>query len=465
MASHFRRHTVIPGRCSYECGGMTSVQLLSMRKKMGDNADGPARRERLEDIDWNAPGKVKSIVQMDAWRMRATTNERKSRGTIQKPDQGKQVHEDDRTKLAYLKSTYCALRQKPLTVLVRVAFIAEGNGSLETSAVGSSIDIVDFSSIVEGLACEIYGVREVGKIAFGGGAIFDGGGGKETDTVRGRGSFEGVATARTLGVFGREDSLKIDLALLGVELVGDASKDSCDAEPEGGVKACREIRDALRKDVIVEADWGIGGNGSSTAVTREGILDNEMVGTGGIVSPLPIAPSAARDMRDALNDSVEAVTLLSERPGESFEMKLIRRARLRGVFTSFDPSLSFLPLEGVLDLRNVPEGVGVGSEGEGVSDAVVATDHLLWRSPELLVDERNCWDCAVLSSTQFFESEGVAGHTVKGAVENESSGVQVGNIVVLGDTGNAVDEGDTENAVVDGDTASAVSDGGLGNES
>lgn len=54
--------------------------------------------------------------------------------------------------------------------------------------------------------------------------------------------------------------------------------------------------------MIVEADWGIGGNGSSTAVAREGILDNEMVGTGGTASPLPIAPSAARDMRDALND-------------------------------------------------------------------------------------------------------------------------------------------------------------------
>lgn len=84
--------------------------------------------------------------------------------------------------------------------------------------------------------------------------------------------------------------------------MGDASKDSCDAEPEGGVKVCRETRDALRKDVIVEADWGIGGNGSSTAVAREGILDNEMVGTGGTTSPLLIAPSAARDMRDALND-------------------------------------------------------------------------------------------------------------------------------------------------------------------
>lgn len=59
----------------------------------------------------------------------------------------------------------------------------------------------------------------------GGGGIFDTVGlapfGKleeDTDTVRGRGSFEGVATARTLGVFGREDSLKIDLALLGMEL-------------------------------------------------------------------------------------------------------------------------------------------------------------------------------------------------------------------------------------------------------
>jgi hypothetical protein len=59
----------------------------------------------------------------------------------------------------------------------------------------------------------------------GGGGIFDTVGlapfgipDGETATVRGRGSFEGVATARTLGVFGREDSLKIDLALLGVEL-------------------------------------------------------------------------------------------------------------------------------------------------------------------------------------------------------------------------------------------------------
>lgn len=62
-------------------------------------------------------------------------------------------------------------------MLVRVAFIAEGNGSLETSAVGSSINIGDFDSIVEGLDCGIYGVREVGTITFGGGAIFDGGGG------------------------------------------------------------------------------------------------------------------------------------------------------------------------------------------------------------------------------------------------------------------------------------------------
>lgn len=54
--------------------------------------------------------------------------------------------------------------------------------------------------------------------------------------------------------------------------------------------------------MIVEADWGIGGNVSSSAVAREGILDNEMVGTGGTASPLPIAPSAARDIRDAPND-------------------------------------------------------------------------------------------------------------------------------------------------------------------
>jgi hypothetical protein len=62
-------------------------------------------------------------------------------------------------------------------VLVRDAFIAEGNGSLETSAVGSSIDIGDFGSILEGLDCKTYGVRGVGTIICGGGAIFDGGGG------------------------------------------------------------------------------------------------------------------------------------------------------------------------------------------------------------------------------------------------------------------------------------------------
>jgi hypothetical protein len=77
--------------------------------------------------------------------------------------------------------TYCALRQKPLTVLVRDAFIAEGNGSLETSAVGSSIDIGDFGSIVEGLTCDRYGVRGVGTIICGGGAIFDGGAGSTDD--------------------------------------------------------------------------------------------------------------------------------------------------------------------------------------------------------------------------------------------------------------------------------------------
>jgi hypothetical protein len=112
----------------------------------------------------------------------------------------------------------------------------------------------------------------------GGGGIFDAVGfapygmlEEEADTDRGRGSFEGVATARTLGVLGREDSLKIDLALLGVELgmgwiemgasnaaddttefleddansresrealwlaLGDGSRESCDAEAEGGV--------------------------------------------------------------------------------------------------------------------------------------------------------------------------------------------------------------------------------------
>jgi hypothetical protein len=62
-------------------------------------------------------------------------------------------------------------------VLVRDAFIAEGNGSLETSAVGSSTEIGDFGSIVEGLACGRYSVRGVGTIIFGDGAVFDGGGG------------------------------------------------------------------------------------------------------------------------------------------------------------------------------------------------------------------------------------------------------------------------------------------------
>jgi len=78
---------------------------------------------------------------------------------------------------------------------------------------------------------------------------------------------------------------------------------------------------------------------------------------------------------DAADPTVSVVLLLSERPGESFEMKLISRMRLRGVFTSLDTSLSFLPLDGVLDLKNVP--VSVESEGVGISDAVVATDHRL----------------------------------------------------------------------------------------
>lgn len=78
---------------------------------------------------------------------------------------------------------------------------------------------------------------------------------------------------------------------------------------------------------------------------------------------------------DATDPTVSVVLLLSERPGESFEMKLISRMRLRGVFTSLDTSLSFLPLDGVLDLKNDP--VSVESEGEGISDAVVATDHRL----------------------------------------------------------------------------------------
>jgi hypothetical protein len=59
----------------------------------------------------------------------------------------------------------------------------------------------------------------------GGGGIFDalwlapiGMLEEEAETDRGRGSYEGVAAARTLGVFGREDGLKIDLALLDVKL-------------------------------------------------------------------------------------------------------------------------------------------------------------------------------------------------------------------------------------------------------
>lgn len=78
---------------------------------------------------------------------------------------------------------------------------------------------------------------------------------------------------------------------------------------------------------------------------------------------------------DATDPTVSVLLLLSERPGESFEMKLMSRVRLRGVFISLDNSLSFLPLDGVLDLKIVPGGVG--SEGDLVIDAVVATDHRL----------------------------------------------------------------------------------------
>lgn len=84
--------------------------------------------------------------------------------------------------------------------------------------------------------------------------------------------------------------------------MGDGSRESCDAEAEGGVPPCKETRDALRKDAIVEADWGIGGNVSSSAVAKEGILDKDMVGTGGTTSPLLIAPSATKDIHDAPND-------------------------------------------------------------------------------------------------------------------------------------------------------------------
>lgn len=59
----------------------------------------------------------------------------------------------------------------------------------------------------------------------GGGGIFDAElaqlGILDVTAVWGRGSFEGVAcpdTVRTFGIFVRAESLKIDLALLGVEL-------------------------------------------------------------------------------------------------------------------------------------------------------------------------------------------------------------------------------------------------------
>lgn len=76
---------------------------------------------------------------------------------------------------------------------------------------------------------------------------------------------------------------------------------------------------------------------------------------------------------DATDPTVSALSPLSKRPGENFEMKLI--SRLRGVFISLETSLSLLPLEGVLDLKNAAGGMG--SDGDGVSDAVVATDHRL----------------------------------------------------------------------------------------
>jgi hypothetical protein len=46
----------------------------------------------------------------------------------------------------------------------------------------------------------------------------------------------------------------------------------------------------------------MGGRVSSSVVAREGILDNEMVGTGGTASPPPIILSVAKEMHDALND-------------------------------------------------------------------------------------------------------------------------------------------------------------------
>jgi hypothetical protein len=46
----------------------------------------------------------------------------------------------------------------------------------------------------------------------------------------------------------------------------------------------------------------MGGRISSSAVAREGILDNEIIGTGGIASPQPIILSVAKETHDALND-------------------------------------------------------------------------------------------------------------------------------------------------------------------
>jgi hypothetical protein len=106
----------------------------------------------------------------------------------------------------------------------------------------------------------------------------------------------------------------------------------------------------------------------------------------GLTAGSSVSESLAKSS-DATDPMVSVVLPLSERPGESFEMKLISRVRLRGVFTSLDRSLTFFPLEGVLDLKNVPGSVG--SDGDRVSDAVVATDHRLCGSPELLVEACN----------------------------------------------------------------------------
>ena len=46
----------------------------------------------------------------------------------------------------------------------------------------------------------------------------------------------------------------------------------------------------------------MGGRVSSNMVAREGILDNEMVGTGGTSSPTSIILSVGKEMHDALND-------------------------------------------------------------------------------------------------------------------------------------------------------------------